>query len=342
MAFKEIIFERFAAALESTRGTAIAAPTHVFNFPGLLTPTQEHDEQEESRGTKWVNYYSEVVRQGAVFSTPEQPVDPNLFTFWLNMLVKPLTSATQPDAVNWPNTYLWAFVPTAASDDVKTATVWWGDPNIQYWQSDFAIANSLNFSNDSNQARGARFSIDGMAGFPSKVSAPTLPSNIGGRLLRNMVNAQVWMDAVSAIGTTAVTGRVLAANHRLTTGLFPKFLAAGPLAAMDYGDVGIEKAGIRLITDLTLEVPNMTEYDLYAAGTTVKLRVRHNGPVIDVYGGGSNSYRYAEFDNYGPLKNLRWGENRGNRQVTFTVESLHDATLGASFRVAVQNSRSSL
>lgn len=342
MAFKEIIFERLLAALEGTRGTAIAAPTHVMNGRGLLTPSQEHDEQQESRGMKWAFFNSEVVRQGAVFSTPDSPVDPNLFTFWLNMAVAPVTSATQPDATNWPSTYLWTFVPTAATDDIKTATLWWGDANIQYWSSDYAIINTLNFNNDANQIQGARFSLDGMAGFPSKVSAPTVPTNIGGRYLNNMVSANVWMDAASAIGTTAVTGRVISATHSLDTGMFPKFLAAGPLAAKDYTATGLDITGTRLVTTITLEVPDMTEYDLYAAGTTVKLRVRHNGPVIDVYGGGSNSFRYVEFDTYGPLKNLSWGENGGNRTVSFTVESLYDATLGAPFRVAVQNPRSTL
>src|SRR5688572_9738000 len=100
MAFKEIVFERMVAALEATRGTAIASPTHVINYRGLLTPTQEFDEQEESRGQKWAFFSSEVARQGSVFSLPDQPVDPALFTFWLNMAVAPVTSASQPDAVN--------------------------------------------------------------------------------------------------------------------------------------------------------------------------------------------------------------------------------------------------
>lgn len=341
MAFKEIIFERFLGALETTRGTAIAAPTHVFNYTGLLTPVNDHDSQAESRGNKWAFYSSEIVRQGGIFSVADQPVDPGLITFWLNMAVVPVTTPTQPDATNWPTTYLWTFKPTAASDDVKTATLWWGDP-VQYWLSDFAILNSLTFNNDANQVQGARFSADGMAGFPSKVSAPTVPTNIGGRLLGNGTLMQLWMDTSSVIGTTAITGRVISARHTLNTGLFPKWLAAGPLAAMDYTAVGITKEGVRLTTELTLELPDMTQYDLFAAGTTTKTRVRHNGPVIDVYGAGSNSYRYAQFDLYGPLKNLAWGENNGNRTVTFTIESLHDATLGAPYQITVQSNRATL
>jgi hypothetical protein len=340
MAFKELIFERLAGALESTRGTAIAAPTHVFNFPGLLTPSQEYDSPAESRGQKWTRFREEITRKGAAWSVPDQPADPNLITFWFNMLVAPVTSPTQPDAVNWPNTYLWTFKPTAASDDVKTATLWWGDASIQYWSSDFAIATQMQFNNDANRVEGARYNLTGMAGFPSKVSAPTIPANIAGRFLGNGLLMQLWMDTSSAIGTTEIASRVLSARHTLTNGLYPKYLAAGPSASLDYTDLGLAAEGVRLVTELTFELPNMTQYDLFAAGTVTKTRVRHNGAMIDDHT--TDSFRYVEFDTYGPLKNLQWGTNGGNRTVTFTIESLYDSTLAAPFSVKVQNPRSTL
>lgn len=338
----ELMFERFSAKLETTtgRGTAEAAPSHVFNFPVVLTPFINYMEPNESRGQKFAVYRQKPVRKGAAWAGAGA-ADPNLLPWWLHMAVVNGVSPTQPDAVNGPNTYLWTFIPDVDEDDINAATVWWGEPNIQYFRGVFAMLQQLQFSNDANSEDGAQLSVSGISQFPTQVADPTIPANIAGELFAGN-QMQLWLDTSSAIGTTELTDRLVSANHTLTTGVVPKYIAAGPDHALHYVDVGIDKTAVRLITDFMLEVPDMTEYDIWAATTVAKLRVRHNSTLIES-GGGNDFYRYAEFDTYGVLKLQGWGENVGtNRVANFRVESILDATLGAPFRVAVQNNRSAL
>lgn len=339
----ELMFERFSAALEVStgRGTAESAPTHVFNMPVALTPFIDYMEPNESRGEKFSRYRQKPVRKGAAFAG-SGAADPNLVPYWLHMAVVDNISPSQPDNVNWPNTYLWEFVPDVDADDINASTLFWGEPNIQYFRGVYGMLTELGLTNDANSGEGAQLSISGISQFPSQVADPTIPTNIAGDLLAGN-QMQIWLDTSSGIGTTEMTDRLVMASHALGTGVVPKYLAAGPSHTLDFADVSIDKTAVRLMTDFTLEVPDMTEYDIWAAGTVAKCRIRHNGAVIDVYGGGSDSYSYVEFDTYGVLKLTGWGENAtGNRVANFRIESIKDATLGAPFRVAVQNNRSSL
>lgn len=338
----ELAFERFSGALETTtgRGTAETAPTHVFNDRIVLTPFINYMEPDESRGQKFTKFRQIPARKGAAFAGAG-PADSNLIPFWLHMAVVNGISPTQPDAVNGPNTYLWSFVPDVDQDDINSMTAWWGEPNIQYFRSTFAALQEFGLSNDSNSDAEAGYTISGITQFPSKVSAPTIPANIAGGLFAGN-QMQLWLDTGSAIGTTELTDRLVSANHNLTTGVVAKYIAAGPDHALDFVDIGIDPTVGRLVTDITLEIPDMTEYDIWAAATVAKLRVRHNSQLIES-GGGNDFYRYIEFDNYGVLKFTGWGENvNSNRTATFRVESINDDTLGAPYRVAVQNNRSSL
>ena len=80
------------------------------------------------------------------------------------------------------------------------------------------------------------------------------------------------------------------------------------------------------------------QYKLFENDTYVKLRIRHNGDLIE-----SGFYHYVQVDTYGYLNFNDWGELEGtNRTITLEVQSIYDATLGADFQVVVQNDRTAL
>jgi hypothetical protein len=92
------------------------------------------------------------------------------------------------------------------------------------------------------------------------------------------------------------------------------------------------------VTTVVMEVADMTQFDIFEAGTLVKLRVRHNGPEIE-----TGFYEYVEVDAYGYFDFDSWGDLEGtNRTVSFTLEHEYDATLGSDLRVAIMNERASL
>lgn len=337
----EIGFERLHGVLESTRGTAINTPTHSFNIKGIITPAKSYAEPKESRGKLRTRYRQKVARNGAAW-TGQGPVEVNYFAWWLNMFVKGgVTSPSTPSGATLSR--LWEFVPTQTADDVKSSTLIY-DWDIQSLQSDFCLGRELTFTNDANaETDAAVMMVNGIGGFPSKVSTPSPATNLAGDILVGQ-QMQGWLDTSSAIGTTPLTNRLIKVEHKITTGAEPKYAGGGPASSLDYYDAGRNPDAIRLVTKIALETPDTTEYDHFAAADIVKLRIRHNGDLIETTAGPVDWYNYVEFDTYGVLKFDSWGENAGgaNRIANFTVESIEDSTLASDFRVAVQNARTSL
>lgn len=334
----EIPFETFRVALEATRGTAESAPTHLLNLAGKITPNITRYRPSEARGTRARNYRSVDTRKGAEWEA-EGDADVNMAAVLLNMGVAPVTSPSTPASATLSR--LWAFVPNISADNIKSATAWWGDPALDQLLSDYCMLDELVFENDASGEEVLTVSAKGMGGFPSKVSAPGATAAIAGATMPGQL-MQCWIDTGSAIGTTAISGRLISAKHTIRTGTTYKYIAAGPAAALDYGLIGREVV-VGMTTELKLELIDYTQYDLWAAGTILKCRTRHNGSLIETVAGPLNFYNYMDFDVYGPAEDLDWDDNEGsNRALNLTINSTYDSTLGSDFRVAVQNARTSL
>src|SRR5262245_28162639 len=123
----EIAFESLRMALEATRGTAIATPTHLLNMEGKLTPKIKRTRPREARGTRTRNYRHVDTRKWCEWEG-EQDLDVRIAPFWLNMAVMPLTTPATPGAA--VTAKLWAFINNVSADNIKSSTTWWGDPNI--------------------------------------------------------------------------------------------------------------------------------------------------------------------------------------------------------------------
>jgi hypothetical protein len=333
----EITFETLRAAIETTRGTAIASPTHLLNLEGTYTPRIVHYKPREQRGTRARNYRDVVVRKFGELEG-EGDADVNELPFYLQQLVEPNTSPSTPtDAVA---TRLWEFIGNLTADDIKSSTFWFGDPALNQLKADFLMLTEMEFENDASGEEVATISVKGMGGFPTKVAAPGATASIAGATLPGQLMS-CFVDTSSAIGTTEISGRVISAKHTIRTGAAFKYVAGGPAAALDFSLIGREKI-VALTTELKLELIDYTQYDLWAAATSLKVRVRHNGSLIETQNA-TDFYNYVEFDTYGPFEELEWDDHEGtNRALTLVMNGHVDSTLGSDIRVAVQNARTSL
>lgn len=337
----EIPFETLRLALEATRGTAESAPTHLINLAGKITPNVTLHRVRQARGTRAQNYDDQVVQtqKGAAWEA-EGDADVALLPFLLNMAVMPLTTPATPSTAVLSR--LWAFVNNISADNIKSGTAWWGDPALNQLQSDFVVVDEIEFENDASDEEGVlTVSVKGMSGVPTKVAAPSATAAIVGATLPGQL-MQCWIDTGSdAIGTTPITGRLISAKHTIRTGVTYKYLAAGPDSTLDFALIGRDVV-VGMTTELKLEFIDYAQYDLWAASTAAKVRVRHNGALIENITG-TKFYNYVEFDSYGPLEGLDWDDNQGsNRALNLTIESGVNSTLGSDFRVAVQNKRTTL
>lgn len=403
----ELAFEYLALALEAARGTAVTPPTHYANLTGWIKPQVEMYEPDESRGTLEEMYRSIRVREWGIWQG-EGAADVDILPVFLNMAVEGnVTSPSTPGGATLSR--LWEFVPNITADDLETASLYWGDPNVQVWRGAFGYAEELKITADASKPEGVKMSVKGMTQFPLYMAAitgisnaatgvvtspghglvagdsvtisgvagmpevngntytvgtttattfqlsatnttgfgtytsggkwvlesPTLPAQILGQLLAAQ-NMQLWLDTSSAIGTTEITGRVVSGEHTIPTGFVKKHIAVGPTGGKTYTRVGRDKR--RINTVVVFELLDTAQYDLFQNESLVKMRCRYNGPLIE-----TGFYYYIEVDTYGKLVFSDWGDLEGvNRTVQFEVNSMLDTTLGASFRVAVQNTRATL
>ena len=239
------------------------------------------------------------------------------------------------------STYLWTFEPTMTADDLEAMTMFWGDPNVEIFRAGFCMPDSVTISADATGTDGVTISIDGQGAFPS-LTAPggILPTMLDAPLMMPAA-MQLWIDSgATAIGTTAITGRVLSAVQTLPTGISRKWSAQGPGGNLSFQNIGRGKRHAELT--VTFELPDDTQYAQFVAQTVLKVRLRLNGPLIET-AGGSDWYFYDELDIYGPFDALEWGEHEGtNRTIELTIQSEYDATAGHDFAKRVQSDRGTL
>lgn len=333
----EIAFETMRAALETTRGTAIAAPTHLLNVEGTITPKVTVYHPTEQRGTRAKNYRSVITRKWAEVAG-KGDLDINEILFWLNMGVASVTTPSTPGTAVLSR--LWAFVNNITADDIKSATAFWGDPALNQLQAPFFVLDEIKISNKATDDKVATIDVKGMSKFPTKIAAPAATASVAGAVLPGQL-MQLWIDVGSTIGTTAITGRVLNAEHTIKTGAKQKYVATGPTSDLGFSLLGREKISA-IETKLEFELLDFSQYDQWAAADVLKVRVRHNGSLIETISA-TPFYNYFEVDQYGPFEDLDWGDNEGtNRTVKFTINTGYDVTLGSDARVAVQNARTTL
>jgi len=338
MALQELAFESLSAALESTRGTLITPPTRRFNMGGVMTPMQEKYNPPDQLGTLEEFYRSVIVRNWAEWEA-SGAVDVTAMPFILNMAVKAVTSPATP--TNGVLTRLWTFVPTLTADDLKSATVYWGDNvNALLFQGKYAMLDTMEITADASGTDGVMIDLAGHAQFPVHLGAnPALPAIVVGPALIPAA-MQLWIDTgVTAIGTTAVTGRVVSASVSVPTQVTYKYVATGPGGSITYDHIG--RARRHIEAKIQFELADATQYDLFAAHTTCKTRIRFNGDLIESVT--PDYYNYLQFDIYGPMSEPSWGDLEGtNRTVEFTIISEYNSTLGASWAAYVQNTLTAL
>jgi hypothetical protein len=339
--YQEINFENFSAALETTRGTAVTPPSHTFPFMGRLVPSSTYSRGTSSDGTlAEFDGRSKVVYKTCAFETDDAPVDLNYLPFLFSMVVKGGVTPTTPSGATTAR--LWTFNPDMTSDSIKSATVYWGDPNVKMLQSAYCMAEQWTLSADSTADSGATMKINGQGKFPTKLSSPpTFPSQITGELIVPS-RMQVWLDTSSAIGTTEITDRIVKTDWTVPTGVSFKRGAKGPTSDLSFRRTGRAKRHAE--ANFTVEVTDYAqEYTTWENGTNVKLRIRINGDLIETITGPVDIYSFVELDIWGPLDSLGLGDLEGtNRTFDFSVLGQKDATSGVDYSLKVQNSRTTI
>lgn len=342
----ELAFERMVVAKETGgRGVVITDPATVvgsttkgygLNMAGTMVPYQTYKESNGQFGIL-EDITSEVaVERGATFGAEG---DLDLYNF--KRIIAPMAvrggtvTATTPSASGL--TKLYAYNPNVTADDLDSATIWWGDPNVEMDRGAYGMLDNVELTS----AIGGdlmRCKIDGHTQFPAlcvpsspgtgEVLIPALPGVIVGPLLvpGSMV---LYVDPASAVVPTRIQGRAISVSHKIPTGVTYKRHDQGPSGNLSYDKTG--RLPRHIDTTIVWELEDPTQRRQWQAGTDLKVRVVYYGPLIEnaaPSGGGSavNWYQYLEVTTWGKWKDLNFADYMGsNRTMAFTIRSKYQS-----------------
>ena len=234
---------------------------------------------------------------------------------------------------------LWKFTRKVNINNILSATIWWGDPTTQMFRSAYAMLTEMTISSDPSGEDFVGLGYNGRAWWPEKVSGVIMPpDDSGGLIVPGYI--QVWLDVLSAIGTTQLIGKVISAEHTIPSGVTYKWPGQGPGSGLNYQKTG--RARTEPTTALSMEMYDTAEYDIYEGAQQAKLRVRHNGDLIQQVGA-TPFYEYVQVDMYGTLDDLDWGElEDSNRLLDLTMLGEESSTAGTDCEITVQVAKSTI
>lgn len=329
MAPAELVFERFAYALEAVKGTAIGAPTHNFYMLGQFDPATSYYEPGPTSGIRSMRNRQLLTRTHNTLAL-EGGYDHRGTANLLACLVGAPSLTTPVTGAVYTRTY----TPNQFADDLKSLTGWWGDPNTQIWQSKYIMLNEMTITTDASTEDGTTISVSGFGQFPTAVAAPAFPVTVvGAQLIPAYM--RLWMGNASYT-ITEITGRLISATTTIRNGVVAKWLAAGGPAPVSGAALSFSKHGMgrtECETRITMELADTAQYDQFVAGTPMRMQVARFGNFL-ASDAGTDYYDVLRVLSYGPLRDLEWGDLEGtNRTVSFTQLSAYDSTLLADFQV---------
>jgi hypothetical protein len=318
------------AALESVRGTDLA-PTRALYFDSAM---HQQDVATIRPATLHGSYFAYL---GASAGTELNSLEMNgALSFddavWLaNTHIKAVASGTGGAADK-----TWTFLPTAGSDDIKSATIQLGyadglgasQPAVKL---NYCLGDELTISWDK--------SGDGTVSWASKMVVPMAATQIsaftGSAADRTLTlascNTTVITIDTTTIGTTA-DNYWQDVSWTLTNGyanLFTLNNTTAAIATFRPGPRTWKLTGSRYYQ-------SDTEWDAYIAKTVRKVRIKSTGPAL----GGSN-YSF-QLDLYGVYTGMTWDEKDDLGFQTFTLEGVYNVTATTDFSVTVVNADSAI
>lgn len=284
-------FRRAQLGIESTRGTAVAATMPLVNGIFTANPTAEYDTPEEDRNSLAERHSLTQTRREVEWQWAG-PTDFNQLLHFLNMGLMAEPTPTQPDNTNWPNTYLWSYIPRLNVSNAQDAyTIEWGD-DTQAFEANFCMASQISLR--WNMGETVQITVDGFGRDPDKSGSFT--GSLSAPVIENAISLKtfIWIDGLWAnLGTTLKSGLLRSFELTIPTGIQRYHTAEG---LIHYNTFVEQKRAASVQLSYLTSAGAMTEYDKWVAGTSAAIRVQVQGSVVDVYGGGSDSVKYIEFN----------------------------------------------
>lgn len=331
----ETILLQLQAALESTRGTDLAATRKVY---AQFTPsyTRALMDFADTSGTfharRRVGYGREKAGGTAVDICTYEDL-----AWWLQMGVKGGVSGTGDGGT--PVAYTYTFTPTIISDDLKSATFEFGDSGNPYQISQMMVNSfTLRMDADNDSEPGWMIDVELIGRDLTSVSFTGALSDRSTEVILARGTKLYIDDAGGTIGTTQKTGSLIKCSITVNNNIHYKAFAE------DVTYVAANKVGRGAQTvdaQFTFEFDADTEFAKYrtAAGAQRLIRLEQSGSLVH---GSSNTYKRFRADLYGYWNSWSRSDREGNLTADFGFAGFYDSGASKTFSFEVVNALSSL
>ena len=332
MGTNEVVLQKSQAGIESTRGTNVAATRKLY---AQITPTYERPLMDfsDQTGTYFDRRRVAYGRERVSFNAVDIGTYEDL-AWWMQFGLKGGVTG----AVTGTTGYKYEFTPTAASDDLKSMTLEYGEPGNVY-ESGQVMASSWTLRGDSDNDNEPGWMLDmSLMGRDRATSSYT--SAIADRTTEVILarGTKLYIDdAGGTIGTTQMSGKLVDFSVTCDLGLhFKAFME-------DETNMAANKVGrgaMRVNGQFTLEFDSDTEFAKYRAAAPAQrlIRLKREGTAI----AGGTAVKTAIVDLYGYWSSISFGDREGNLTATFGFAGFYDSTAATMIRVEVINALTTL
>lgn len=319
----EVALRKVQGALESTRGTPIAATRKVYATGHMLKNIALLEPQED-RGTFIDNYRSV---QGVVEAS--LPLTGGCsyedFPWWCQLALK----GGVVGVLSAVTVYTYTFVPTAGTDDIKSATFEWGD-DTQAFAMKYGMVDTMTIEGSLGSFWNFTVGVIG-----ADMATQTFTASLADRAVEdvNTYLTKLAIGPAGAVPTSYMTGRFIHFKLDIKNNLARKYFADG--VAPTLGGMGRKKRELTL--ELTFEgnSQTITERGVWEAGTNRVARLTANGSVIA--GSTGNITKSVDIVFPGKWQAFEVGARDTNTIFKAIMRNEYDAALAYDISVAVAN-----
>lgn len=325
MATNDLIFRKNQAAIESTRGTDLAATRLVY---ANITPSYERPlrEFQDNSGTFETRRRLAYQRDRVTFSASE------LLTFediawWGQLAWKGGVTGGAGDG-GTPEMFTYTFTPTLATDDLKSITLEWNEPGNPY-QSNQVMVNSWTIRIDPDNEGGWLGDFEMLA---LNIATTSYTGSISDRTTEVIPapGTKLYIDDTT-IGSTQATGKFISASITGNNNIHYKAFGEN-VSGFAANKVG---RGARTVdAQIVMEFDNDTEFAKFraASGTQRFVRISSDGAVIH-----DAVVSNVQLNMNGYWSTIGWGDREGNIIATFGLSCFYNASSGYAFNAVVKN-----
>lgn len=343
MAYGLKSFRKMQLGVESVHGTGVAATEPIY---GVLTQNYADEvfhTPDQDRGLLALRIETPFELQKMVELEMEGELYDRLAVLMFNNAIRANITPTQPDMVNEPNHWLWAFEPSLTgantpdqTNGIDTYTLEYGD-NIQAYEADYVFTTQLVIEGSVNEPVTFTWTMQAQA-----MTETTFTGALVAPAAKYFAfnNAKFYIDtSYAGIGGTQVTGMLRAFTWTFETQFTPLFAADGSYVFSSLNEA--RKTAQLEMTYYRDGTNSEGEKDKWEAQTTFYPRIEllSNGEMDAA----QSNPEYVRLD--GAFKYTEWpetDEEDGTAVVSVTAESFYDSTASKMITVNVGTTLSAL